>query len=153
MPFRILPYEPRHAPYVASLNKEWLTAYFFVEPDDELVLSDPQKYLIDKGSHILMAELDGMPVGTCTLLYCPDGEWEFAKMAVTASARGLGIGRKLGEAVIALAKEKRLSRLYIVTNSRLEAAGGLYRKLGFVESSCNRHSRYARGDRTLELTI
>jgi hypothetical protein len=37
-----------------TLNIEWLSKYFKIEPKDELVLSNPQEEIIDKGGMIFM---------------------------------------------------------------------------------------------------
>jgi hypothetical protein len=49
---------------IKTLNIEWLSKYFKIEPKDELVLSNPQEEIIDKGGMIFISEV----VGTVSLL-------------------------------------------------------------------------------------
>jgi hypothetical protein len=46
------------------LNIEWLSKYFKIEPKDELVLSNPQEEIIDKGGMIFYAKYNEVIVGT-----------------------------------------------------------------------------------------
>lgn len=84
-----------------------------------------------------MAEVDGPGgvevVGTCGLLRGHDGAPELVKMVVKESARGRGVGRALGEAVIAAARADGATRVELMSNTLLEPAISLYRRLGFVE--------------------
>jgi len=52
-------------------------------------------------------------------------------MAVTENARGKNIGRLLGEAVINKARQIGAKKIYLESNTVLEPAINLYRKLGF----------------------
>ena len=72
-------------------------------------------------------------VGTCALLAGHDGARELAKMAVKESFKGRGIGRALGEAAIEVARGEGASRVELMSNTKLEPAIALYRRLGFVE--------------------
>ena len=96
----IMPFERRYAADFKRLNIEWLQRYFRVEPIDEEVLSRPARILRDGGA-ILLARYRGAIVGTCALLKAGGARFELSKMAVTPGHQGLGIGRKLIEAVIA----------------------------------------------------
>jgi hypothetical protein len=55
-------------------------------------------------------------------------------MAVTPSARGRGIGELLGRAAVERAKRLGAQRIELVSNTTLQPALGLYRKLGFTEA-------------------
>src|SRR5579862_9631843 len=83
-----------------SLNEEWITRYFRVEPKDEVSFADPQETILNRGGRILFAVKDGRPVGCCALLAMSPGNFEVGKMAVAESAQGCGIGRWLLETVI-----------------------------------------------------
>ena len=48
-------FTPEDANAFKALNIEWLETYFVVEPIDELVLSNPQTEIIDKGGFVFMA--------------------------------------------------------------------------------------------------
>ena len=45
----ITDYNKEYASYFYDLNAEWLKTFFYVEPYDEEVLSNPEKYIINKG--------------------------------------------------------------------------------------------------------
>ena len=91
--------------FVKALNYEWLEKYFVVEPGDVISLADPQREIIDKQGHIFYARYNGSIVGTASLLRFNDEVYELGKMAVTASAQGLGIGKVLIEHCLAEAKQ------------------------------------------------
>ena len=64
-------------------------------------------------------------------------------MAVEERARGKGIGWRLGKAVLDRARDLGGTRVYLESNTILEPAIGLYRKLGFesVQSGASPYDR------------
>ncbi len=130
----IIPYRADHAAAWRSLNEDWLVAGgYALEPKDQLVLSDPQGVILDRGGHIFIAERDGAPVGCCSLMAMADGGFEVGKMAVTEAARGLKLGLRLLEACEAAARAAGAPRLYLETNAAQTHAIALYRRFGFVD--------------------
>ena len=91
------------------------------------------------------------PVGVVAAI--PEGEqgWELAKMAVSASHQGQGIGELLGRAAVEYAWSKGASRMFLDTNSRLANAIRLYERLGFRQTDPPQVSPYARSDVYMEL--
>jgi DNA-binding MarR family transcriptional regulator/predicted GNAT family N-acyltransferase len=82
---------------------------------------------------VLLARLDGRPVG-CVGLYQPGpGVGEMKRMWVHHSARGLGIGRRLLVELESLARQRGASWLRLETNRSLTEAIALYRSAGFQE--------------------
>jgi ribosomal protein S18 acetylase RimI-like enzyme len=71
-------------------------------------------------------------VGTVALIRLDEHTFELAKMAVTAHARGQGIGRALAEAALTRARETGATTVVLHTVPKLEAAGRLYESLGFA---------------------
>lgn len=127
-------YRPDHAAAWQSLNEDWLIASGYVlEPKDQLVLSDPQGAILDKGGRIYIAERDGVPVGCCSLMAMTDGGYEVGKMAVVEGARGLNLGWRLLEACEVEARAASAPRLYLETNKAQTHAIALYRRFGFVD--------------------
>jgi GNAT superfamily N-acetyltransferase len=104
------------------------------KPDYE-ALNNPQKHIIDKGGYIFVALYYDKPAGTCALMksYNPMYDFELAKMAVSSKIQGKGIGWLLGMAVIDKAKSLGAKKIYLESNTLLEPAINLYRKLGFTE--------------------
>ncbi len=128
----ILDYEPAHQPVFRALNHEWITRYFVLEASDHLALENPQKHILDAGGHIFVARRGQELVGTCALIRQEEaGVFELAKMGVTAAAQGFGVGRALGEAALARARQVGARRVELLSNARLTAALALYVKLGF----------------------
>ncbi len=130
---RIVPYRAEHAESFRDLNLDWIRKYFTIEPRDARDLGDPDTYIIAPGGYIFMAELNDEAVGTCALMREDEGVFELAKMTVSESVRGLGVGRALGEATIAHARTIGARRVELFTNSSLVPAIALYRTLGFVD--------------------
>lgn len=142
---RIVPYRAEHAAAFRDLNLDWIRKYFTVEPRDERDLGDPDTYIIAPGGYIFMAELNHEIVGTCALMREDQGVFELAKMTVSESVRGLGVGRALGEATIAHARAIGAHRVELFTNSSLAPAIALYRTLGFVDVPVGK-TDFARAD-------
>jgi GNAT superfamily N-acetyltransferase len=140
---RIVPFDPARPDHHAAfrdLNLAWIEAHFTLEARDRHELDDPQGHILAAGGQIFMAEVDGGAgpgagevLGTCALLAEPDGACELAKMAVSETARGRGVGRALGEAAVAAARALGAPRIDLLSNTVLAPAIALYRALGFVE--------------------
>jgi len=137
------------------LNEEWIIRYFAIEPKDEETLADPERTILQPGGRIFFAVRDGETVGCCALMATRPGEFEVAKMAVTKSCQGAGIGRTLLKKVIAEALAAGAIRLFLETNSRLAPAVRLYESLGFRHLAADRivPSPYARSNVSMELQI
>jgi GNAT superfamily N-acetyltransferase len=135
-----------------NLNREWLKKYFYVEPFDEAVFTDPKKHILDNDGHIIFAAIDDKIVGT-GCIFKHENYYEIAKMGVTEGYQGYGIGRKILARLIDIARKKNLKEIYIVSNTSLENAIRLYRQHGFADTEKNFHSGYARGNITLELKV
>lgn len=150
---RILPFEPRHAEAWRTLNTAWISSHFTLEAKDIAVLDDPVGQILDKGGQILMAETPaGETVGCVALIALADGGFEVAKMTVSESARGTGLGRSLMQACIDRAQALGAPRLYLETNDSLTPAMTLYRSMGFVDLPA-RETPYARCNVWMERTF
>ena len=136
-----------------SLNEEWITRLFKLEPSDLAVFDNPQAYILDKGGRLFFADLDGEPVGCCGLLPIAAGEFEVVKMAVSERAQGKGIGRMMLQYTIDQAFAAGATRLYLESNHALAPALHLYEALGFQHLPAERvtPSPYARADVFMEL--
>lgn len=149
---RIVPFENRYAAYFYSLNKEWLERFFYVEPYDEQVLSDPQRFIIAKGGHIFFT-LDGDSViGTVALIPHDTDSFELTKMAVHTERRGQNIGQNLVQHCIEFAKLKE-KNLMLYSHTKLENAIHIYRKFRFQEVPLEKNNPYKRSNIKMILTI
>jgi len=147
---KIREYSDDLAQHFHDINAEWIEAMFVLEPLDREVLQNPREKIIAPGGVILFVEAPGLGiVGTCALKPTGGGSYELTKMGVRESARGLGAGAFLLEAVIARGVEIGADPLYLLTNHICEAAIHLYEKLGFRHDArimADYGARYARCD-------
>ncbi len=141
----ILDHRPKLAAFFETLNIEWLEKYFAVEPLDRKILTQPER-LIENGGAIVYAEVEQRIVGCCALKHHGHGSYELTKMAVTSGYRGLGIGRKLGEATIRRFQRAGGRRLYLESHHSLAPALHLYESLGFRHEPPPSPSPYRRSD-------
>ena len=114
-----------------TLNEEWITRYFTLEPKDRETLNDPENTILKKGGQIFMAYADGQAVGCVALIPTAEGVLELSKMAVSPAMRGLGIGRRLLAHAVEEARSLGAKSLFLGSNARLENAVHLYESIGF----------------------
>lgn len=101
---------------------------------DEELASFPAPYA-PPGGALLLARLDGRPVGIVALRPLGRGTAELKRMYVAPVARGLGLGRMLAEAAIARAADLGHRTVRLDTLPSMERAIALYRALGFVDDT------------------
>jgi len=137
------------------LNEEWIIRYFALEKKDVEALSHPRQTILDRGGRILFAVRAGEPIACCALVPTGQGEFEIAKMAVTESAQGSGIGRRVLLATIEAARAAGAARLFLETNHVLTPAIRLYESVGFrhIPAEARKASPYARSDVQMELIL
>lgn len=136
-----------------NLNIEWLETYFVVEEIDERVLSHPQTEILDKGGFIFMAQMEGKTVGTFAYIKKGEGIYEFSKMAVLPSLRGMGIGNSMMQFSIRFAEQHHWEKILLYSNTILENSIHLYRKYGYIEVPMEPEVLYSRGNIKMELTL
>ncbi len=127
----IITYNKKYREDFKQLNYEWLKQYFVVEPEDEKLLSNPDKFIIKKGGQIFFARLNNEIIGTCAAIKIDKYTYELSKMAVTEKAQGKQAGKKLALSVIGFAFSKGAKFVTLLTNKKLFAAINLYKQLGF----------------------
>jgi len=148
----IIDYSPKFHHDFKQLNYEWIEKYFKLEEADRQSLDCPEEKILKLGGHIYMARHNGEIVGTCALIKINKNTYELAKMAVTKRARGKGIGWLLGQAAIAKARELGAETIFLQSNTILEPAIKLYRKLGF-QKIVGQPSAYERCNIQMELKL
>ncbi len=149
----IVQFQDKFAQDFAQLNYEWLEKYFYIEDYDREVLSNPQKYILDKGGFIFIALVDRKPVGTVALIRRDEGVYELSKMAVTDKYQGIRIGQKLMYYCIWFAGEKAFKHLFLDSNRKLVPAITLYNKVGFREIPVPEDTPYERCNIRMSLMI
>lgn len=93
---------------------------------------------LDKGAGAVVAERNGEIVG-CVLIEEMEGDLYFGRLAVLPSARGLGIARKLIEAVEAEARRRGLTGVRLGVRVVLTDNQRLFNSLGYREISREAH--------------
>lgn len=147
MGVKIINYDKKHNQSFYNLNIEWLKTFFYVEAYDEEVLSQPDKYIINKGGYIFFAMKDDKVFGTVALMPTEKtGFLELTKMAVLPEERGQKIGQQLLQHCIDFGKSQKLKGLLLYSSTKLKNAIYLYRKYGFKELELEIDSPYERSD-------
>ena len=152
----IVPFKRKYKSDFIRINREWLKKYFEnerLEKEDERLLTNPEKEIINKGGEIFFAILNNKVVGTCAVIKIDDFSFELAKMGVTEKAQGKQIGKKLALTSIGYAVEKGAVKLTLSTSIKLVVAFNLYKKLGFKEKMKKDDRRYKRALIYMELDL
>ncbi len=114
-----------------TLNEEWISFHFTLEPKDLETLSDPENAILLKGGHIFMVHSGDEPVGCVALIPMGEGVYELSKMAISPLMRGRGLGRQLLQYAIAQARLIGARSLFLGSSTKLPAAVHLYESEGF----------------------
>ncbi|MEO6038845.1 MAG: GNAT family N-acetyltransferase [Saprospiraceae bacterium] len=149
----IIDYQPVYQSDFKRLNLAWISRYFTVETHDLEQLDDPEHHILRDGGHILLAKTGAGIVGTVAMVQVEPGVWELAKMAVDEAFQGRQIGKRLGEAAIAWAREQPGGReIFLESNRRLAPALALYQRLGFQEVPLQ-ETPYTRADIKMSMRL
>lgn len=144
--------QKEHLDDFIRLNEEWISTYFEIEDVDRALAANPYK-IIEDGGYIFSLVSDGSVLGVCALFNEGNGVFELARMAVSPKAQGRGFGDKLMLACLEKLKVIGANKVYLVSNTKLEAAIALYQKYGFKTKSEGQHPVYARADIVMELDL
>jgi len=148
----IIPFDVQYSKDFYELNAEWLRKYFYIEPYDEKVLSNPKSFIIDNGGFIFFAKLKDEIVGVVSLINQGDF-FELSKMAVSTKHRGKKIGIKLMDYCIEFAKSKNWESITLYSHRKLVPAITLYKKLGFNEIPLEEETHYERANIKMKLYL
>lgn len=150
----VVDYRQEYLPVFKRLNIMWINSHWSLEPHDLEALCSPEDTILSKGGCILVALVNGSPMGVVALCRMENSEYDFelAKLAVDPEARGIGIGEVICRAAIGRAKSLGARKIFLESNTLLKPAISLYRKLGFTELK-EYHPSYERGDIQMELII
>ncbi|MEG3147408.1 GNAT family N-acetyltransferase [Sphingomonas sp. RT2P30] len=120
----------------ASIWVPWLESMGRTpEAEDFAIMRDPASYYCGTGGEVFFATLDAAPVGAVAVKGPGDSGFEFCKLVVTEAARGHGAGRAFVEKCLAYAASKGGPALYLQSFKALDAALGLYRRMGFRDAA------------------
>ena len=148
---RVSAVEITPADYRSSGAQACLTRYFdelaerFPEGHDRRTdsVTDREDFRSPRGS-FFVAWLSGEPVGCGAIRTLAPGVGEIKRLWVSQDVRGLGIGRKLLEALERVGREYSLQRMRLDTHESLTEAMSLYRSAGYREISRFNDNPYAR---------
>lgn len=142
--------EPSALARFAALNAEWIEDLHYLEESDKLMISNPEIYT-QNGNSVFSAHLEGVVVGAVALKKHDNGDYELTKMAVDTHYRGHGIAQHLMTAIESYAKDElKLSRLFLLSNTKNAAALRLYARNGWVVNHEGPHPVYARANIGME---
>lgn len=133
MEIKIIKYLPEYKKYFKEFNIAWLEKYFYVEEYDNEVLSNPEKYILDKGGMIYFLLENDIPMGTFAIMYNSLNELELTKMGMKEEAKGKGYGNEMLKFCIEEVKKENKKELFLYSNTSLGPAIHLYKKYGFEE--------------------
>lgn len=125
----------------ASPAARWCVRQYFDELDRRFEkgfdpaasLSAEDRDLVPPRGALLVASVDGEPVACGAVKSLSPGVGSLKRMWVADTVRGLGIGRRMLEALEVTARQLGLTTLRLETNQTLEEAIRLYRSAGFRE--------------------
>jgi ribosomal protein S18 acetylase RimI-like enzyme len=145
-------YTPDNKQAFIDLNTEWLQEYFYVEEHDREVFNNIESLIIQPGGQIFFVLVNKEVVGTVAMQPIGNKSFELCKMAVTKSFQGQGLSKKLMDACIAFAIDKKATTIILFSNRKLEAAINLYKQYGFKEIPLAT-TDYSRADIQMELLL
>lgn len=92
----------------------------------------PGQYAPPSGD-LLLAKVNGEVAGCVALRALDQSTLEMKRLYVRPSTRGTGLGKRLVEAAISVARQNGYAELRLDTLASTDSAQRLYRTLGFVE--------------------
>ena len=142
--------DPDALPRFAALNAAWIEDMHYLEESDKLMVAHPDIYT-QNGNHVFSVHIDNEVAGACALKKHDDGRYELTKMAVDPKFQGRGIGQHLMTALERYAKENLgLDYLFLLSNTRNEAALRLYARNGWSVNHEGPHPVYQRANIGME---
>lgn len=141
--------QPAHLEAFIRLNERWIVEHFSLEEADRALARDPGRVIAD-GGLIFSLVVAGEVVGVCALFREEGGRYQLARMAVDPQFQGRGYGKVLIEHALNRAEALGARQIYLLSNTVLTAAIGLYRRFGFRSVSEGQHPVYARCNIVME---
>jgi DNA-binding MarR family transcriptional regulator/GNAT superfamily N-acetyltransferase len=124
--------------YFAELDARFDTGF-----DPSQSISADAAELTEPAGLLLLARLRGEPIGCGALKLHGAEPAEIKRMWVAATARGLGVGRRILSELEQRARERAVGVVRLETNGTLREATSLYRSAGYVEVEAFNDEPYA----------
>ncbi len=119
---------------IAAHGRIYATEFSWDHTFEAMVADIAAAFLRDfdpEWEHCWMAEIDGVPVGSVTVVRKSPEEAQLRLLIIDPSARGLRLGERMVEECIRFATAKGYGKLVLWTNDSLHAARRIYQKAGF----------------------
>ncbi len=124
--------------YFAELDARFEAGF---DPGASIPAADSD--LVEPAGLLLLADLRGEPIGCGALKFHGTGPAELKRMWVAASARGLGVGRRILHELECRAGQRGATAVRLETSRLLTEAICLYRSAGYVEVPAFNDEPYA----------
>jgi GNAT superfamily N-acetyltransferase len=153
MAIEIIPWRPELRDHFERVNRVWLESFDLLEDRDVVYLQRPEDMILAGGGEIFFAVTGDRVIGTCAAIRKSAAEIELAKLGVMPEAQGQGVGRRLCEAVIELARRSGATHVVLTSNHKLTSALRLYRALGFHDAPLPEQMPWATVDVYMTLAL
>ncbi len=148
---KIIQFEERYREDFIRFNTEWIVSNFgFLEQHDKETFEKIDEK-IKSGAMIFFAVEEDTETALAACMTEPMNEsvWEICKLCSNKDIPHKGAGSAVFKAAMDWALEHGAEKLFILSNSRLQAALHIYRKYGFKEIKLDDYE-YVRGDIAFE---
>lgn len=152
----IVNWHSRYKEDFKKLNLNWLNSEFNGELTtvDKQSLDHPESYYLAQGGFLFFAQQAGKIIGCIALKPVKNSCYELSKMAVCNDMQGQGVGRLLLLKALDKARDLKIKKVCLETNSKLRRAITLYQHFGFTQMQHPKgQSNYARADVYMELPL
>lgn len=148
----IVQYDNRYAQDFVALNTAWIVSLFGqLEKEDIETFQNIEREIVNGGMIYFATENDEV-MATCMTRHIGNEIWEICKLAANEKYKGKGAGNAVFEQCMKYAIDHGAKKLFMLSNSRLQAALHIYHKYGFKEIKLKDYE-YERGDIAFELTV
>ena len=122
-----------------------------MEKEDIETFQNIEREIVNGGMIYFATENDEV-MATCMTRHIGNEIWEICKLAANEKYKGKGAGNAVFEQCMKYAIDHGAKKLFMLSNSRLQAALHIYHKYGFKEIKLKDYE-YERGDIAFELTV
>ena len=148
----IVQYDNRYAQDFVALNTAWIVGLFGqLEKEDIETFQNIEREIVNGGMIYFATENDEV-MATCMTRHIGNEIWEICKLAANEKYKGKGAGNAVFEQCMKYAIDHGAKKLFMLSNSRLQAALHIYHKYGFKEIKLKDYE-YERGDIAFELIV
>lgn len=107
---------------------------------EQELLDIAKQYSRPNGALIIAYSVESQPLGCVGIRRLSPTVCELKRMYLKQSARGKGLGKQLLSKAIAIAKKMQYIRMRLDTLETMDAAMGIYKKMGFYDIPAYRYN-------------